>query len=297
MDELAPLDVFALHTHGDRHERAFWPLLRDRFPSYEIVWRRLIVPLTFRVDRSIPADDPLSIQLRPDLPVEPYERMTMAHYSVFYFVGRAAKLFADLPRIEYPEDILFLLDSAGDNCQCFLRCVNNIARDSIGRAIFGRATIARFTNTTPPFGEISAYRDVLLHNAVIGRAEHVDKTYLPRWHPETAQTPLEHAKRSWRAAAALGPHELVSTRTLINRLITEACAALEQHWQTVVTAALQPAFQHKISTISRLKMYLPLHASDLTTPAASGSYITSTITTSSAVTSAMKDGAASQTGE
>ena len=50
MDGLDRLDLFHLGEHGDRHEREFWPLLSKLFPSYEILWRRLIVPLTCRID-------------------------------------------------------------------------------------------------------------------------------------------------------------------------------------------------------------------------------------------------------
>ena len=49
MDGLDRLDEYFLGSHGDRHEREFWPLLSNRFPSYEILWRRLIVPLTWDV--------------------------------------------------------------------------------------------------------------------------------------------------------------------------------------------------------------------------------------------------------
>jgi hypothetical protein len=46
MEGLDRLDQFSLGAHGDRHEHIFRPLLSNRFPSYEILWRRLIVPLT-----------------------------------------------------------------------------------------------------------------------------------------------------------------------------------------------------------------------------------------------------------
>lgn len=278
MDELAMVDVFDLRTQGDRHEREFWPLLCDRFPSYQTLWRRLVVPLTFRIDPSIPPDNPRWIRLRPEIPEEPYERLAMVHYSVFYFLGRAVQRLAALPMIEYPEDILFLLDSAGDNCKCFMKSINDIAKDSTGGPIFPAASIAQFTKTAPPFDEISAYRDVLLHNAVIGRAEDVEGTYLPRWNRNSGQSPLARAKTSWRAAARLSGDDRISTRALLDRLTNEACVVLERYWQTVVTATQRGGFRSKILSVSQLKNYLPLRATDIMPPAASGSYITSTIT-------------------
>ena len=93
MDGLDRLDQFFLGTDGDRHERECWPLLSKRFPSYELLWRRLIVPLTGRVDPKM-ASPEQRIRLRPGIS-ERYERTSMAHYSVFYFLGRAVKRYAE----------------------------------------------------------------------------------------------------------------------------------------------------------------------------------------------------------
>jgi hypothetical protein len=91
MNELDSLDRFDLGTQGDRHEREFWPLLSKRFPSYEVLWRRLIVPMTFRIDQKAAVESPKKwIRFRPGIPVN-YEKVAMAHYSVFYFLGRAVK--------------------------------------------------------------------------------------------------------------------------------------------------------------------------------------------------------------
>jgi hypothetical protein len=165
MGELDSLDLFDLGTHGDRHEQEFWPLLSKRFPSYEILWRRLIVPLTFRVDQSVVAEGPKKwIRFRPGIP-DKYERMAMAHYSVFYFLGRAAKRLSDVASLEYPEDVLFLLDSVGDNFNWFLRAMNDIGKDC-GVQVFDAGRITQFPKGFEPFPEISAYRDVLLHKKV-----------------------------------------------------------------------------------------------------------------------------------
>ena len=137
MDELNSLDRLDIGVHGDRHERELWPLLHKRFPSYEILWRRLIVPLTFRIDGSIDSGDSKWIRMRPDVP-EMYEQMAMAHYSIFYFLSRAMKrVFEDARVFKYPEDVLFLLDSAGDNFKRFMQAINAIGADS-GIEVFDR---------------------------------------------------------------------------------------------------------------------------------------------------------------
>ena len=67
--------------------------------------------------------------------------MAMAHYSVFYFLGRAAKrLSEEHLALEYPEDVLFLLDSVGDNCKRFLQAMNRIGEDCGQRVFSASAT-------------------------------------------------------------------------------------------------------------------------------------------------------------
>jgi hypothetical protein len=179
MLDLGQLDRFDLGKHGDRHEREFWPLLYNRFPSYEILWRRLIVPLTGRVDPQAAGSPEKLIRLRADIP-EKYEQTSMAHYSVFYFLGRAAKRFSEEESAQqYPEDVLFLLDSVGDNFNHFLRAIRNLGADC-GCKLFD-ASIYQSPNRINPFREISDYRDTFLHNPVIGRGIGDGKTYIPKW--------------------------------------------------------------------------------------------------------------------
>jgi hypothetical protein len=158
---LERLDLFHLGEHGDRHERAFWPLLSKLFPSYEILWRRLIVPLTCRIDPNLAASPEQWIRLRPSIPPR-YEQASMAHYSVFYFLGRAAKRCAEeKTALEYPEDVLFLLDSVGDNLKHFRRAMNDLAADC-GRTGTGMSnivfcpTLYRSLNLMPPIGRRAA---------------------------------------------------------------------------------------------------------------------------------------------
>jgi hypothetical protein len=177
------LSRFNLLTHGDRHEREFWPLLSVRFPSYETLWRRLVVPLTGRVDPKISPALPEWIRLRSNVP-RLYEQIAMAHYSVFYFAGRAVmRLSEDRDEsICPPEDVFFLLNAAIENLKTFLERMIDFGKD-LGHQIFEQS-FSRFPKGFAPFEEIEAYRNALLHNAVMGRAVGVEKTFLPKWNPD-----------------------------------------------------------------------------------------------------------------
>jgi hypothetical protein len=252
MDGLDRLDQFDLGEHGDRHERDFWPLLSNRFPSYEILWRRLIVPLTCRIDPKMAAKPEQWIRLRPGIPPG-YEQASMAHYSVFYFLGRAVKRRAEeKTALEYPEDVLFLLDSVGDNFKTFRRAMNDLAADC-GHTIFKSPG-----DEGAPFREISAYRDIFLHNTVMGRGVGVEKTYIPKWSADKTASPLDRAKRSWRAAQQLPPGDMIGTDELLDRLIRDVCSTLESSWQTALTVVTSQPFEQKMVKVTGLADYLPL---------------------------------------
>jgi hypothetical protein len=199
----------------------------------------------------------------------------MAHYSVFYFLGRAVKRAAeDGSAFEYPEDVLFLLDSVSDNFKWFMGAMNAIGADT-GIQIFDRGLVGRFPKGSGPFKEISAYRDVLLHNPAIGRAVDVDKSYLPKWLADSSKSPLDHAKRSWSEAATLCAGDLISTKDLLDRLISETCAFLEEQWQDVLGKVWHHSFKQKLVTVLKLEQHFPLSAEWATPagpPAASGNY-------------------------
>jgi len=255
MERLEILDAFDLGTHGDRREQEYWPLLSQMFPSYEILWRRLIVPLTNRVDLRTVTKPEEWIRFRTRVP-EKYEKMAMAHYSVFCFLGRAAKRILDeRPALEYPEDVLFLLDSVGDNFKAFLFAMNAIGADTDSR-IF-EASISQFPKGFDPFEEISDYRDVLLHNAVIGRGIDAERTYIPKWNRVKSASPLHRSKSSWRVAEQLTPGDLVSTVDLFERLFREVCATLEAHWKTAIAAVSRKPFEHKFVGTTGLMEHLP----------------------------------------
>lgn len=256
MYELNSLDRFDLGTQGDRHEREFWPLLCSRFPSYETLWRRLIVPLTCRIDQRF-ADIPDQwIRFRSGLP-EKYVQTAMAHYSVFYFLGRAAKRLADEKcALEYPEDVIFLLDSVGDNLKRFLGTMNDLGADC-GCPVFDKR-IAQLPKGFGPFKEISDYRDTLLHDTVLGRGIGCGKTYIPKWNADKSASPLERARRSWAEAEQLSPDDRVSTNDLLERLIREVCGALESLWRKAIAVVTSQPFERKMVCVTKLAEYFPL---------------------------------------
>jgi hypothetical protein len=273
MRELDVLDSFDLDTHGDCNEIEFWPLLRDRFPSYELLWRRLIVPLTCRIDRQSADDPSRSIEFRDGIPAN-YEAMAMAHYSVYYFLGRAARRFAeDRSAQESPEDVLFLLDSVSDNFVLFRDSMNAIAGDC-GLQVFD-ATYHRFPRGFDPFEEIGDYRDTLLHNPVVIKAKVGEQTYIPRWIANKSESPLEEARISWRAGRTLPASALVSTSDLLRRLIDQACGSLEIYWKLAIAAVGKPAFQQKLVRTTGLRELFPLQLPTMfehLPPAPSGTY-------------------------
>jgi hypothetical protein len=109
------LELFKLESHGDGREIELFPVVRDQFPSYEVLWRRYIVPLTNRIlpGFSFPADRDNWIRLRDDVPGA-WLTWAMHHYSVFYYFARAVKRLQS-EEYPYPEDVFSLLDACGDN--------------------------------------------------------------------------------------------------------------------------------------------------------------------------------------
>ena len=234
MDTSTLLSHFELSKHGDTHEREYWRHLSSRFPTYELLWRQFVVPLTYRVVPAVSIRDRVWIRLRADVkPMD--ERIAMAHYSVFYFTGRAFHRLREHEEdsLKYPEDIFFLLVSAQENLKRFLKDVNELAKDQ-DRA-FLTNEFNRFPKGVAPFEEIEAYRNAILHNAVLGRASDVTKTFLPRWTPGSDQSALNRAEKSWRKAEQLGSDDLIETRVLFDQLFEQLFLKLEEYWQKALS--------------------------------------------------------------
>jgi hypothetical protein len=222
-------------------------LLSKDFPLYEKLWQRLVVPMTRRVDPSVSIASNERNRLREEVSLL-YERIAMAHYSVFYFVGRAVRRLAnDEDAMENPEDVFFLLDSAGDNLKRFSLALNEFAKDWGGQ-IF-EPKVANFPKGFKPFEEIEAYRDALLHNSVLGRGVNVKKVFLPKWHPRPPISPLERVAASWRKAEQLRQEELIDTKTLFDRLLRELFQLLDKLWSTALYALDSPAAVAKMTRV------------------------------------------------
>jgi hypothetical protein len=163
------------------------------------------------------------------------ERVAMAHYSVFYFTGRAFHLLSEheVRSLEYPEDIFFLMVSALENLKIFLKDVNELAKDQ-DRAFLTKE-FDRFPKGFAPFEEIEAYRNAILHNAVLGRAADITKTFLPRWAPDLDKSPLNRAEKSWREAEKLGSDDFIETRVLFDQLFEQLFLKLEEYWQKALS--------------------------------------------------------------
>ena len=244
------LSKFALMMDGDRHERELWPLLSKDFPLYEKLWQRLIVPLTRRVEPSVSVDSIDRTRLRISI-AQRDERIAMAHYSVFYFVGRARRRLAtDEAALENPEDVFFLLDSAGDNLKRLCLALNEFAKDWGGQ-IFD-TKMANFPKGFKPFEEIEAYRDALLHNAVLGRGVNVNKVFLPKWHKRPPRSPLDKVARSWREAQKLTQEDLINTKVLFDRLFQELFELLDKLWSAALQALESPAAVAKVTQVFRV---------------------------------------------
>lgn len=258
MTELDQLDQFNLTTHGDDRERQMWPLLSARFPSYERLWKRFVVPLTRRVDTS--ATPSQWILLRPEVPAQ-YELAAMSNYSVFCFLASRAvtRLTDDASVADHPEDIFFLLQSAVDNFELFRNGLRRIASDC-GRSLFD--------GPANDFGEMSAYRNAFLHNPlVIRRIDAGSNTYVPKWEAGPSSA-LERTKQSWRRGADLPDHQWVDTRTLVERLVNQTCSTLDTGWQSAVDFVRSEAFQQKLTDVTGLRKHLPISA-----PAVTSNYI------------------------
>lgn len=149
--------------------------------------------------------------------------------------------------MQNPEDVFFLLDSAGDNLRRFCLALNKFAKDW-GEQIF-EPTIANFPKGFKPFEEIGAYRDALLHNSVLGRGVNVKKVFLPRWHSRPPISPLERVATSWRKAGELRQDELIDTKALFDRLLQELFELLDKLWSDALHALDCPAAIAKMTHV------------------------------------------------
>ena len=179
---------FNLDDHGDRHEQERWRLLRDRFGNYEVFWRLYVVPLTNRVLGPAAGGDPSWIRVRRNIPSE-WQKLALCHYSVFYRLSRAVELRLEQAETApgkptHPEEVIALLQTCCENVKDFYDAVRDIGSDSV------RSLPRRLPNDFPiVFRKIDVYRNLLIHNPVLGRGEMHGETLWPKL-PEDPESRL-----------------------------------------------------------------------------------------------------------
>jgi hypothetical protein len=231
------LDQFALAHFGDHHEQRLWSLVSAEFPAYEIFWRRYIIPLTNRIDPNIrfPQDRDSWIRLRPDVNKR-QEQLAMHHYSVLYYLGRAAER-VNSDDCEFPEDVFSLLDACGDNALAFCILAREILLDfgpSVDFLPSRKDQLCSTTDRQKPsecrggLVEIQKYRDTILHNPVLGRGIQTSRQYLPK------REFLEEVKLSWIGASQLADEQMVEAKLLYARLLSETASFLQETWEALI---------------------------------------------------------------
>jgi hypothetical protein len=205
--------------------------VRDRFPKYEEFWRLFIVPLTNRTSTEFL--DSSWIRLRPGVPAE-WEKLAVCHYSVFYYLSRAAQrrieCFGENTRgPSHPEDVIYLLQTCCENVEHFYKALRAIANDAVGY-------LPLKGPKDSPFREINAYRNLLLHNPVLGRGELDGETWLPKLPGDLKYVDSWAIKFafSWRAVEGLNAQDLVSARTLLLGLEDGLAKYLNDTWARLI---------------------------------------------------------------
>lgn len=231
------LDGFTLTHFGDHHEQRLWSLVSSVFPAYETFWCRYIVPLTNRIDRSVPFPQARDswIRLRPDVHGR-QEQLAMHNYSVFYYLGRAAER-VNLDEAQFPEDVFSLLDACGDNALAFCILARKVLPDfglPINFLPSKKDQLCRPADRQKPsrnrggLVEVQEYRDTILHNPVLGRGIQTSRQFLPR------REFLAEVKLSWMKAARLTPEQMVESKLLYARLLSETASFLQETWEVLI---------------------------------------------------------------
>jgi hypothetical protein len=237
------LKGFNLIDHGDRHEHERWELVRDRFPNYEDFWRLYIVPLTNRT--SAQAQDPSWIRLRSDVPAE-WEKLAICHYSIFYYLSRAVQrriecFSGNADRPTHPEDVIYLLQTCCENVGYFYKALRAVATGAV-------SYLPRDGPKDFPFREINAYRNLLLHNPVLGRGESNRETLLPSL-PKDLKHVDSWARKfafSWRTVERLGMKDLVSARSLLQELEDGLAKYLNDTWAKLISSLRDRNFHDRL---------------------------------------------------
>lgn len=231
------VEQFNLENHGDRHERQRFRLIRERFGNYEVFWRLYVVPLTNRVFGPAATGDRSWIRVRRDIPSE-WQKLVHCHYSVFYRLSRAVEVRLEQANTApgkptHPEEVISLLQTCCENVEDFFDAVRKIGGDTV------QYLPIRLPKDFPlVFQKIDMYRNLLIHNPVLGRGETDGETLWPKL-PEDAKLWVDWKNKfrfSWSAVEDLGGEDLVPARTLLQNLEDELAASLNEIWERIIAS-------------------------------------------------------------
>jgi hypothetical protein len=250
MSEYEALERFDLREHGDHWEKELWGFVEEAFPAYEVFWRRYVVPLTNRIKPTI--GPPEWIRLRSEIKSgNSLERMTMHHYSVFYFLARARKRICEDKPLPLPEDVFSLLDACRDNILHFFQAIGIIytfSKPSLGVPT-DEGDLCR---VCPTLASIKGYRNTILHNPVLGRRADREREFLPK------REFLARVEDSWREAERLKGDEVVDSHELYEQLYRDLTAFLEKQWREIIGCLDANRNSSKFRTIWNLEPLLPI---------------------------------------
>jgi hypothetical protein len=274
MSDYDALHGYSLSQHGDNREKELWDLVENKFSAYQVFWRWYIVPLTNRIVL-VDSSSPEWIRLRKGITCQ-LEQMAMYHYSIFYYLARATQLIrANHP---YPEDVFALFDACSDNLAPrvsgelgFFGTIEEIhQRLAKGKLGLPAKNHLRTDNVCPALAAIQKYRDVILHNPVLGRGIYLKREFLP------VRTALDGVKLSWRAAGELRQEKWVDFQTLYAELYDGLTTFLEKTWRKIIDA-MNVARERKSSdfnTLWMLQSLLPIRSAPLAVSSVSASATT-----------------------
>jgi hypothetical protein len=244
------LETYRLSIHGDSRERQWGFLLSEELPEYERFWQKFIVPLTNRIDRSILMDDHCWIGFRSEIP-ERFQRLAITHYSVFYYLARVTVPMRSQDYV-FVEDVLHLLDSCADNVKKLFEAAADVLQDFDRTHDFLPKSFPPPDDPLTVFRRITRYRDVILHNPVLGRILRDGKEFLPE------EEQLEEVKYSWKKAWTLGDEKLIEKNKLLAGLRSDLIDYLKKKWALLISEMEQVASSPKFSKVIHLERFLPI---------------------------------------
>lgn len=250
MSNYEALELFDLRQDGDRWEQELWSFTEETFPAYQVFWRRYVVPLTNRINPAVSASTPEKIRLRSEITGQ-LEKMTMHHYSVFYFLARARKRISEDKPLPLPEDVFALLDACRDNILRFFQVIMDIytfSNPCLGLPI----TEDQLCGSCPALGAVKEYRNTILHFPVLGRSANQDREFLPK------REALPKVRNSWRAAEKLKENEFVDSHELYEHLYRDLAVFLERNWREIINNLDENRESSKFKMIWKLESLLPI---------------------------------------